>query len=308
MATSHRLVATCLSKYKRDKTHIRRWLDSVERVLRKRMRDPQSRIHSLRTRMKNNKHLEDKLKKRLKIQRVRDFYRKNNDLAGARILVLYRNDIPIVDYLLGREKTWRLKKRVAYYDRNRPNDRKWFQLRGFPTKPKPHGYTSVHYSLVPRKLRSPDWKVCEVQLRTIHQEAWGEFDHQIKYPSGEPDELAAALIERLSGLLQIAEDIVGDIRKSPAYARIFEILFSAVSQNGGFEMESCIGKLNALLKTQGFLYRISPFAALGLLAKREGDCPAPSRRIVSLDFGGRKDQWTATPLKRFYLDARSEEH
>jgi len=40
-------------------------------------------------------------------------------------------------------------------------------------------YTSIHYVVKPRK----DSEVsCEIQVRTLFEEIWGEIDHAINYP------------------------------------------------------------------------------------------------------------------------------
>ena len=50
---------------------------------------------------------------------------------------------------------------------------------GFRVKIKESYYTSIHYLVKPR----PDgYLCCEVQVRTLFEEAWGEIDHAINYP------------------------------------------------------------------------------------------------------------------------------
>ena len=50
---------------------------------------------------------------------------------------------------------------------------------GIQTKKSPSLYTSVHYVIAPN-LRTP--LTCEIQVRTLADELWGEVDHTIKYP------------------------------------------------------------------------------------------------------------------------------
>ncbi len=41
-------------------------------------------------------------------------------------------------------------------------------------------YTSIHYVVRPR---ADSEVACEIQVRTLFEEIWGEIDHQINYPT-----------------------------------------------------------------------------------------------------------------------------
>src|SRR5205807_2598037 len=54
-----------------------------------------------------------------------------------------------------------------------------FAQMGIPTVESPSLYTSVHYVIAPnRRTRI----TCEIQVRTLAEELWGEVDHTINYP------------------------------------------------------------------------------------------------------------------------------
>ncbi len=40
-------------------------------------------------------------------------------------------------------------------------------------------YTSVHYVIVAKSITTV---TCEIQVRTLMEEVWGEVDHKINYP------------------------------------------------------------------------------------------------------------------------------
>ena len=57
--------------------------------------------------------------------------------------------------------------------------RGYFKEIGVETRQNPRMYTSVHYVIeANRKTRS----TCEIQVRTLAEEIWGEVDHKINYP------------------------------------------------------------------------------------------------------------------------------
>jgi ppGpp synthetase/RelA/SpoT-type nucleotidyltranferase len=149
-------------------------------------------VHSVRWRTKDPKHLQDKLLRRLKERKEHgksfditksNLFSKINDLAAFRILHLYTrqvNDInkallnrfdkalfPLVEGPTG--KTWD------------DETRKYFNEIKIPTeKKKKHTlYTSVHYVV---RANQKSKSTCEVQVRTLSDEVWGEVDHAINYP------------------------------------------------------------------------------------------------------------------------------
>jgi putative GTP pyrophosphokinase len=57
--------------------------------------------------------------------------------------------------------------------------RSYFKSVNIKTKKSPSMYTSVHYVIKPRKKTQ---YTCEIQVRTLMEEVWGEVDHTINYP------------------------------------------------------------------------------------------------------------------------------
>jgi ppGpp synthetase/RelA/SpoT-type nucleotidyltranferase len=78
-----------------------------------------------------------------------------------------------------KSKSWRfLEKPIAYtWDPDSVNYFKKFNLR---TSVKSSFYTSVHYVIAPANDEAGI--SCEIQVRTLFEEAWGEIDHSINYP------------------------------------------------------------------------------------------------------------------------------
>lgn len=148
-------------------------------------------IHSIRARIKNRNHLQDKLLRKLHECREKgeafditpdNLHIKINDLAGIRILHLHTAQAREIH-----EHLDALLRSCGYEFREGPEARTWdieyektFQDMGFQTKRSDTLYTSVHYVIsdqVPELLMT-----CEIQVRTLAEEIWGEVDHKLNYP------------------------------------------------------------------------------------------------------------------------------
>jgi ppGpp synthetase/RelA/SpoT-type nucleotidyltranferase len=147
-------------------------------------------VHSFRARLKDRDHLEDKLVRKLhesqkkgrKFQiSEKNLLTKINDLAGIRILHLHTAQIEDIDkhlkLILG-EFEYQI---VEGPDARTWDDeyRKFFSDLGFATTSSESMYTSVHYVIgSSSKLKM----TCELQVRTLMEEVWGEVDHALNYP------------------------------------------------------------------------------------------------------------------------------
>jgi ppGpp synthetase/RelA/SpoT-type nucleotidyltranferase len=107
-----------------------------------------------------------------------------NDLAGFRILHLNTDQLPFIADGLSA-----LFEEELYTLHEKPTARVWddearafFKKLGFKiaNKPsRPSFYTSVHYVVKPSKKTEI---TCELQVRTLMEEVWGEVDHLLNYP------------------------------------------------------------------------------------------------------------------------------
>jgi putative GTP pyrophosphokinase len=147
-------------------------------------------IHSLSWRMKEPDHLEDKLKRNLRKCKERgkqfrintsNLFVKINDLAGLRILHLYTQQVDGIKNGLKE-----LFSEESYKVLEGPTARTWddesrtfFKSIGIKTKSSPSLYTSVHYVITPNKKTK---YTCEIQVRTLMEEVWGQVDHTLNYP------------------------------------------------------------------------------------------------------------------------------
>lgn len=147
-------------------------------------------IHSTRSRIKDPDHLKDKLirkakdaiTKKMAFEYSKDnLFSKINDLAGYRILHLHTKQFKKIDAELKKifqEQQWKIIEG--------PNARTWddesidyFESIGVETSANSNMYTSVHYIISPNTSSAI---TCEIQVRTLMEEVWGEVDHTINYP------------------------------------------------------------------------------------------------------------------------------
>ena len=142
-------------------------------------------VHSVKARLKNPEHLRAKIQKKTNVENLIDgnnLGHKITDLAGVRVLHLHQEQLArIHEEILRKIKDrgdWVLHEPPRAYTWD-PERRDFYQGIGFEVHLKPSSYTSVHYTVRPR----PDSPLCcEIQVRTLFEEIWGEVDHALNYP------------------------------------------------------------------------------------------------------------------------------
>lgn len=147
-------------------------------------------VHSTKCRLKDPEHLKDKLtrrvlnckehKERFEITK-KNLFEKVTDLVGYRILHLHTTQIDKINRII-----LELLKKDNYVLIEGPIARTWdsesesyFKSIGIETKDTGRMYTSVHYLF---KANTRALPTCELQVRTLAEEVWGEVDHMINYP------------------------------------------------------------------------------------------------------------------------------
>ena len=147
-------------------------------------------VHSTKSRLKSPEHLRDKLYRKLHDAKAKGkkfniseknlFYRIN-DLAGFRILHLHSQQFVAIDLELRsvfkeyRFPLFELPKARTWDDEYR----EFFRSAGIRSIKSPKMYTSVHYVV---QSNSETKRTCEIQVRTLAEELWGEVDHTMNYP------------------------------------------------------------------------------------------------------------------------------
>lgn len=146
-------------------------------VVRYRVKDPEHVI---------DKAIRKKIDKGIVINKE-NFLDEFDDFIGVRILHLFKNDWEAI-YNSLREKYDVIEQPKAYH---REGDSKEYLEKckelGLNPEIKEAGYRSIHY-LAKIPFFGSEFK-CEIQVRTIFEEAWSEIDHLVRYPNDTNNEL-----------------------------------------------------------------------------------------------------------------------
>ncbi len=145
---------------------------------------PLPTIHSIKTRMKDPEHLAEKINRKRQDGKeitLENLFLEITDLIGIRVLHLHQEQFSYIHKAIN-EKVgtgdW-----VYYEDPTAytwdPESTQFYQDLGIKTKVRETYYTSIHYVIKPNQ-NNPI--CCEIQVRTLFEEIWGEIDHNINYP------------------------------------------------------------------------------------------------------------------------------
>ena len=146
-------------------------------------------IHSTKFREKDPVHLRDKLERQAieALEKHKAFvitpdnlFKRVHDLAGVRLLHINREQLQLIDPIIReilRFYKYKFRGRPKAYTWDAENQAFYKQL-GFRVETNPSFYTSVHYVVQPHY----DAVGCEIQVRTLAEELWGEVSHTVNYP------------------------------------------------------------------------------------------------------------------------------
>jgi len=143
-------------------------------------------VHSVKSRLKDASHLKDKIDRKQAdgvVITAENLFDRITDLAGVRVLHLYQEQAQaihaaIVDKVVS-QRDWVFNEPPKAYTWD-PEAQGFFASMGLDVEVKDSFYTSVHYLVRPRP-DSPH--CCEIQVRTLFEEIWGEVDHSLNYPT-----------------------------------------------------------------------------------------------------------------------------
>jgi putative GTP pyrophosphokinase len=175
-------------------------------------------IHSTKFREKDPEHFRDKLTRKALDAAAKNktfplssknVFSKIDDLAGVRLLHIYREQLrridPIIRQILAFHKyTFREKPKAFTWDVESAG---FYKELGFHVETNPKFYTSVHYVVQPHFGNLG----CEIQVRTLAEELWGEVSHTINYPHTSKSvgcrEQLAVLARTASGCTRLVDSI-----------------------------------------------------------------------------------------------------
>ena len=141
-------------------------------------------VHSVKSRMKNLQHLREKIQRKFSTEdpiTPENIFDRITDIAGVRVLHLYQAQFPQIHHAISQKldsQDWILYETPKAYTWD-PESQDFFIGQGLNVEVKESLYTSIHYVIKPRE-DSP--VSCEIQVRTLFEEIWGEIDHLVNYP------------------------------------------------------------------------------------------------------------------------------
>jgi len=206
-------IAQAVSRFKKERPDIERIAKLVHLQLNEYSR-LKPLIHSVRWRVKDASHLKHKLiRKTLAPPKpgkppeepitAENLLDRVEDLAGVRILHLHTSQFKSINKVLLdalQDQNWL----VTGPEANTWDDeyRDFFKKMGVKTISRESLYTSVHYIL---KTNAASHFKCELQVRTLAEEVWGEVSHTIDYP--DPTE-SVACKEQLKVLARLSSSCI----------------------------------------------------------------------------------------------------
>ena len=175
-------------------------------------------IHFIKYRVKTSQSLSEKLLRLAQEKSAKPIDKTNlfsrvNDLAGVRIIHLHTDQLvqvhPRILQILKENRYSVIGKPVAYcwdieYE-------KLFDGLGIQPESQSSMYTTVHYDV----LANPDSGIaCELQVRSLADELWGEVSHRVSYPVESPSEACQDQLKVLARLTSGCGRLVDSIFKT----------------------------------------------------------------------------------------------
>jgi putative GTP pyrophosphokinase len=186
-------------------------------------------VHSVRHRLKDVDHLLEKIERKngedaaLPQDQQKgpitadNVFSRVTDIAGVRVLHLHISQFGFIHQALMSkvaEGEFTLLEEPKAYTWD-PESGNYFQGLGLQRELKDSYYTSIHYVLRPN---SKSLATCEVQVRTLLEEVWGEVDHTMNYPTPTTDEHCREQIRVLARLVGAGTHLADSIMRRYGHA------------------------------------------------------------------------------------------
>ena len=168
-------------------------------------------LYAIKGRIKSYASLKEKLRRKgLEINSGTELLANIGDIVGVWFIFLIGVDFIILhDYinaLCDKGVLTLSEKPNAYtYD---TNDDAFYEDLGIIPKLKESRYTSMHYTV---RLKGYDDLCCEIQVRSLFDEAWCEIDHLVNYPEKNGNRLCRDSLKELAGLVHKSNKLADTI-------------------------------------------------------------------------------------------------
>lgn len=213
------VIESCVTEYQQHHPRFNQFLNAVRDFfeLEPPFNDKStSVIHSIKYRLKDQSHLRDKLDRKWDEQdpiTPSNIFSRITDLAGLRVLHLYQDQFPIIHHKIVEKVNsgdWFFAEPPKAYTWD-PETVRYFEELGLECHQKESYYTSIHYLVKPKEI---SYYICEIQVRTLFEEIWGEIDHTINYPHATTSVACKEQIRVLSKLVSTGTRLADSIFRS----------------------------------------------------------------------------------------------
>lgn len=170
-------------------------------------------IYTIKSRLKDPEHLRDKISRKWNQDdplTKENIYSKITDLCGVRVLHLYQDQFIHIHELIMKQVNggdWYLNESPIAYSWD-PETTNYLTSLGLDARIKDSYYTSIHYIVKPKSDSSI---CCEIQVRTLFEEIWGEIDHTINYPTPSENNSCKEQLRVLSKLVSTGTRLADSI-------------------------------------------------------------------------------------------------
>ncbi len=170
-------------------------------------------IHFIKYRIKDEGSLRAKLERVLTSAGDQDLVGKITDFAGLRIIHLHMDQLtaihPLVLDILKEQRCELLESPKAYCWDMEYED--LFRQMGVEAVRRDTMYMTVHYDIVANQRKRI---TCELQVRPLMEELWGEVSHRINYPNESPSASCQDQLKVLARLTSGCGRLVDSIFKT----------------------------------------------------------------------------------------------
>ena len=189
------------SKYAVLRPKYDRLVSLVSLILKTAISHKNIKLHSMKQRVKNYNSFLEKVDRK----KYKDPFAQCTDLAGSRLVCLFTSQIEEIKKIIEEEFD-------VIEVTNKKSTKKFDQF----------GYLSLHMLVkVPKqRLKHIEYAdlnglICEIQIRTILQEAWAEIEHYLNYKATKEEHHEELLrkIYSLAGMFEVADATFEDIHK-----------------------------------------------------------------------------------------------
>ena len=183
------------------------------------------KCHSIESRIKDPEHLTEKIIRKVCVEDnakyasiCKDNYSEIiRDLIGVRVLVFSKENWEDVhDELCSIFKSEdTADEKTGYFMKETPKayirygDRDVFRNKIY-TQYSNKGYRSQHYVI------AYEGCYCEIQVRTIAEEVYGEFDHKVRYPYRKDNNFLLRYTTTMAQIMAVADEMVSTCLQMPA--------------------------------------------------------------------------------------------